>query len=167
MATVLVTDPSVRSSIDWKAALWSGLISGLIFLVLEMVMVPLFLGGSPWAPPRMIGAIALGQGVLPNPPPPPTFDAGVVAVAMAIHFMLSAVFGVLVAFAVRRLSLGAALAVGAVVGVVLYLVNFYLFTGVFPWFAMARNWVSVFTHISFGVGAAWAYLGLTRRRLAA
>jgi hypothetical protein len=25
---------------------------------------------------------------------------------------------------------------------------------------MARNWVSAFAHVSFGIGAAWAYLGL-------
>lgn len=55
-----------------------------------------------------------------------------------------------------------ALAVGAGYGLALYLVNFYLFTAVFPWFAMARNWVSVFAHIVFGLVAAWVYLRQAR-----
>lgn len=62
-----------------------------------------------------------------------------------------------VALVLARLGTGAALAVGAAFGLVLYLVNLYAFTAVFPWFAMARNWVSIFAHIVLGVATAWAY----------
>ncbi len=157
-----MADYVATSTPNWKAAVWAGLIAGLVFLILEMVMVPLFLAGSPWGPPRMIGAIALGQSVLPNPPPPPTFDFGVVLTAMIIHFILSVAFAVLLAFIISQVGAGMALLVGAVFGLVLYLVNFYGFTAVFPWFAMARNWVSIFTHIVFGALAAWVYLRFTR-----
>ena len=34
-------------SISFKDAIWAGIISGLIFMMLEMVMVPMFMGGSP------------------------------------------------------------------------------------------------------------------------
>jgi hypothetical protein len=44
----------------------------------------------------------------------------------------------------------------------LYLINFYGFTAVFPWFAMARNWVSVFAHIIFGAVAGLAYNRIER-----
>ncbi len=152
------------TSPDWKAAVWAGLIAGLVFMMLEMVMVPLFLGGSPWGPPRMIAAIALGAGVLPNPPPPPTFDFGVVMTAVVVHFILSIAFAVGLALILRRMDAGKALLIGAVFGLVLYFVNFYLFTGIFPWFANARNWVSIFTHIVFGVLAAWTYLRLAHPR---
>lgn len=37
---------------DWKAAIWAGIIAGAVFMMLEMIMVPLSLGGSPWGPPR-------------------------------------------------------------------------------------------------------------------
>ncbi len=144
-------------TVNWKAAIWAGIIAGLIFLVLEMVMVPLFLGGSPWAPPRMIGAIILGKSVLP---PPATFDFGVVLVAIALHMVLSIIYAIIIGFIVRNMSLGVALAVGAVIGLVIYFVNFYVMTALFPWFEMARNWVSAFAHVSFGIGAAWAYKGL-------
>ena len=58
-----------------------------------------------------------------------------------------------------------ALAAGGVFGLVLYLVNFYGFTAVFPWFAMARGGLSIFVHITFGVVAALAYKGLQRRKI--
>ncbi len=142
------------AGIDWSAAVKAGLAGGLIFLILEMVMVPLFLDGSPWGPPRMIGAMALGQGVLP---PPATFDLVTVMVAMIVHFVLSVVYALVLASVLARVGTGAALAIGAGFGLLLYLVNFYGFTAIFPWFAMARNWVSIFSHIVFGVATAWAY----------
>ena len=107
----------------------------------------------------MIAAIVMGKGVLP---PPETFDATIVLVAMVVHFVLSVVFVIPLALVLHRMASAPALLVGGVYGLVLYLVNFYLFTAVFPWFAMARNWVSIVTHILFGVVAAWAYLKLRK-----
>ena len=146
-------------SINMKDAVWAGIIAGLIFMMLEMIMVPLFMDGSPWGPPRMIGAIALGKDVLP---PPATFDFVVVMVAVVVHLALSVIYAIILAWiiSVAKTSFWVSILIGAVFGFVLYLVNFYLLTGIFPWFANARNWVSVFTHIIFGIGAAWAYLGL-------
>lgn len=151
-------------SISFKDAVWAGIIAGLIFMMLEMIMVPIFLDGSPWGPPRMIGAIILGKEVLP---PPPTFDFGVVMVAVMLHLILSIVYAIILAWIINasKTSFWVSILIGAVFGYVLYLVNFYLFTGIFPWFANARNWVSAFAHISFGIGAAWAYLGLATRHV--
>jgi uncharacterized membrane protein YagU involved in acid resistance len=144
---------------DMRAAALAGLIAGLVFLVLEMVMVPLFLGDSAWAPPRMIAAIVMGEAVLP---PPATFDAGIVMAALALHFPLSIIYAVVLAMIVHRFALGTALAVGILFGIALYVVNFYGFTAVFPWFAMARNWVSIFAHAVFGAVAAWTYLAIRK-----
>lgn len=150
--------------VDWSAAVWAGVISGAVFMVLEMIMVPMFMDGSPWAPPRMIAAIVLGQDVLPMPEgPPPTFDAGVMMAAMVVHFALSIAYAVALAFAIGRMSTGAAIGVGAAFGLALYLINFYGFTAVFPWFGMARNWVSIVAHVLFGAIAAAAYKGLQKR----
>jgi uncharacterized membrane protein YagU involved in acid resistance len=150
------TSTSTRSAINWRAAILAGLFSGLVFLILEMAMVPLFLDGSPWGPPRMIGAILLGEGVLP---PPATFNFGVVVVALIVHFVLSVGYAIALGFLLHRMGvgMGAALGIGAVFGIVLYLVNFYGFTAIFAWFANARNWVSIFAHVVFGIAAAWGY----------
>lgn len=78
-----------RAGVDLSAAVWAGLIAGMVFLVMEMVLITIAAGGSAWAPPRMMAAIAMGSDVLPGPDNPPTFDLGIVLVGMAVHFVLS------------------------------------------------------------------------------
>jgi hypothetical protein len=154
-----------KSGFDWQAALWAGLIAGAVFMMMEMILVATAGGGSAWGPPRMIAAILMGKGVLP---PPATFDLGIFAMAMAIHFALSLIYAVVFAWAVWRwhLSTGMAIAAGAVFGFVIYLVNFYPVASVlFPWFAMARNWISIVSHVVFGIVVAWTYKGLADRNL--
>ncbi|MDQ3205688.1 MAG: hypothetical protein M3Q40_04130 [Pseudomonadota bacterium] len=156
------TTPSTRHpAINAKAAVWAGVIAGLVFVMLEMMMVAMFLGGSPWGPPRMIAAIAMGRDVLP---PPATFDLTILMVAMAIHLVLSIILAFVFALIVKGRPLGTTVIIGAVFGLALYLINFYLMTAVFPWFAEARNWVSIFVHIVFGVVLGWVYAGFSRPR---
>lgn len=141
-----------------KAALWAGIIAGLVFLILEMVMVPLFLDGSPWGPPRMIGAIVMGEEVLP---PPATFELNVVLAAVILHLVLSIIYAMVIGYVIRSTSFGIALTFGAIAGFVIYLLNFYLMTDIWPWFEKARNWVSIFAHVIFGLAASWAYMKLS------
>jgi uncharacterized membrane protein YagU involved in acid resistance len=140
-----------------KAAIYSGLIAGLVFLILEMILVPVFMNGSPWAPPRMIAAIILGKDVLPMPGQPVTFDFGVIMVAMMLHFLLSVVYAFVIGWVCKSLSMSSSILLGAVFGLILYFVNFYGLTAIFPWFEMARNWVSIFSHLMFGVIAAYTF----------
>lgn len=144
-------------TIDWKAGVWAGIIAGIIFLILEMVMVPLFLGGSSWGPPRMIAAIVLGDEVLP---PPATFNFGIVMVAVILHMALSIIYALIIGYIIGKMSFGMAISLGAIIGLAIYLINFFVMTGFFPWFEMARNWVSIFAHLIFGLSAAWAYIKL-------
>ncbi len=140
-----------------KSAVKAGLIAGVAFMMLEMIMVPVFMGGSPWGPPRMIAAIILGKSVLPMPDQPVTFDFGVMMAAMVLHFMLSIVYAIIVGWLCRKLSMGTSILIGAVFGLAIYIINFYGFTAVFPWFAMARNWVTIFTHVMFGITASLTF----------
>lgn len=151
------------SRLDIKAAIWAGLIAGAVFMMLEMVLVGTIGGGSPWAPPRMIAAMVLGEGVLPPPAP---FDLGIMVVAMMIHLVLSVILAVVLGWAIShwRLSLGAAVGVGLVFGLVIYVVNFYGMTAAFPWFAMARNGISIFAHAMFGLVLGWAYHAIAAPR---
>lgn len=146
-----------RGDIDGSAAIWAGIVAGAVFLLLEMVMVPIFLGGSAWDPPRMIAAIVLGPDVLPAPDAAVGISADVLLAAGVVHFALSLLYALAVAWIVDRWPLGASIAAGAIFGVALYLVNFYGFTALFPWFAMARNWVGMVAHIAFGAVAGAVY----------
>lgn len=155
-----MTDVVKSPKPDIRAGVLAGLIAGLVFLVMEMVLVAMT-GGSPWGPPRMIAAIGMGEGVLP---PPATFDLTIVLVAMVIHFALSALIGLVWALRFGRLGMLPALVVGAVLGLLIYVVNFYGMTAVFPWFAMARGWVAILSHVVFGLVLAAAYPPMRHNR---
>ncbi len=132
-----------------KAAIWAGLMAGAVFVLFEMLLVATVGGDSPWAPPRMMAAIALGRDVLP---PPATFDLGIMGAGMAVHFALSILYAFILGWAISRwrLGLSVSILVGIVFGLAIYAVNFYLFTDLFPWFAMARNWMTILAHAVFG-----------------
>ena len=146
--------------INWRAAIWASVIGGLVFAALEVLMVPLFQGKSPWAPLHMIGAIALGPNAMTAPD---LFDVRIIGTAVVVHMALAILYGVILAFVIARLDMGMAIAIGAIYGLALYLVNFYVFTKWFPWFADARDWISVFTHLVQGGLWACLYKILDRR----
>jgi hypothetical protein len=139
---------------DWKAAVIAGLIAGAIFLLVLMVAYPLATGGTPWTVFRFIGAIVLGESVLP---PPTTFDAGVVITAVLLHFILSVIYTLVLAFIVHRWGILISVIGGVLFGLALYLINFFTFTMLFPWFYPARAWPFSLVHILFGAVAGGVY----------
>lgn len=159
MATVeSQSQPESVSRLHVSAAVSAGVIAGLGFMMIEMAML-IMIGQSPWGPPRMMAAIILGGDVLQ---PPATFDMGIMAAAMAVHLPLSILYGLIFAAFVSRLSLWPALIAGAVYGMLIYAVNFYGMTSLFPWFAEARGIDSIIGHAMFGVILAAAYRWLSR-----
>ena len=151
---------TVAPRINTRAALWAAIVAGAVFMMLEMAMVAVFMGQSPWGPPRMIAAIGMGEGVLP---PPATFDAGIMMVAMLIHFGLSVILAFLFAFIARGRTVAMATMMGAAFGLVAYLVFFYGMTAVFPWFAMGRGWIGIFAHVMYGAVLGFVYASIARR----
>lgn len=161
MARAMTWQGDVHDKTFWIYGVWAGLIAGAVFMAAEMMLVWLIQGASPWGPPRMIAAIALGEEALP---PPASFDLVIFVAAMLVHFVLSIVLGLVGAWLVHRFDLAAALGVGAVFGLAIYLVNFHLLVpAVFSWFVMARNPITIAAHILFGVVLTGAYIGLRAR----
>jgi uncharacterized membrane protein YagU involved in acid resistance len=157
----------LHSVTDWSAAAWAGVIAGIVFVMLEMGMVRMFMGESPWAPPHMIAAMALGKDVLPPPGSYAAFDMKIMATAMVIHMILSVVYGLIVGWLVHRFDWTGGLVIGAIFGMAIYIINFYLIAPVmFPWFQMAQNWISAFSHAMFGLAAGGAYIGLRKPKSA-
>lgn len=154
-------------AVDWRSGIWAGLIAGLAFMMIEMGLVWLAQGESPWGPPHMIAAMALGDDILPPPGTWAPFDLGVITTAMMIHMVLSGLLGMLGALLLRGAGMGKALLFGAMFGIPVYVLTFYIIAPIaFPWFVTARNWVSAFSHIMFGVVFGIAYRALHQRRLA-
>lgn len=156
------SEAAVHPVLDWKAAVWAGLLAGLAG---DVVMTPLlwwFEGTSPWTPPRMIAAMVFGESVLP---PPATFDFSLVATGSAVHFALSVGYALVAGALLKRLEMVPAIAAGAVFGLALYVVNYYLIAPMlFPWFVEARGWITWLTHLVFGSVLGLAYVVLRRRQ---
>jgi hypothetical protein len=100
---------------------------------------------------RFAAAIALGPSVLP---PPVDFDWRIFLVAGLVHGMLSVLYGTLAAPLLTRLPLRSALAGGALYGLLIYAVNMYGFTALFPWFSASRDWITAGAHLAFGLSLA-------------
>lgn len=149
----------MTKTLNLKAAVLAGIIAGLAFLMLEMAMVAFIQGMSPWGPPRMMAAMVMGEGVLPPMEGPVTFDFGVVMVAVIVHMVITIVYGVVLGLLISRLNLQLAgsVIIGTLFGLALYYINFYGFTSMFPWFAMARGAISIFAHAMYGLILGLAY----------
>jgi hypothetical protein len=109
---------------------------------------------------RLTAALIMGTSVLP---PPSTAQWDILLVATLIHFSLSVAYAAIAAHVVGRLRNGPALAVGAMYGLFIYAVNLYGLTTLFPWFSVARDWVTLVTHIVFGVALASGYRLFSKR----
>jgi hypothetical protein len=147
------TTVKMRPVVDWSAALWAGVISGVVFLLANLLLAGLTLG-SPWIVLRILASIVLGSGVLP---PPVTFDLGIAIVALLVNFALSILFTGIIALIIHRWGLIVGLLGGAVLGLALYAINFYTFSFLFPWFFPFRSWMMVVSHLIFGAVAGGTY----------
>ena len=167
MAQVLTAPrDELHSVTDWKAGAWAGLIAGLVFVMLQMGMVWLFQSESPWGPPHMIAAMALGKEVLPSPGTPAPFDLKIMMTAMMIHLPMSIAYGLIGAWLVHSFDWAGGLMIGAGLGLAIYIVNFYgIAPAAFPWFVMGRNGIGAFSHIMFGAVVGVAYIALRKPKL--
>ncbi|AZQ52936.1 sodium:proline symporter [Burkholderia cenocepacia] len=103
---------------------------------------------------RLTAAIVMGRSVLGASG---GFDPLVMGVATLVHALLSLVYAAVLARLVRSLSLLPALLAGGAFGLVLYGVNLYGFTAIFPWFIPVRGAITLVAHLIFGITAAAVY----------
>lgn len=152
--------------IAWRPALLAGLIGSIAYLLMQFLWTSLLTGEGAWVWVRMSGAIVLGRDALP---PPDTFDAVIFIVALLVHVALSLVYGVVLALLVSRWDSGLprwksgiSALIGAVFGLLVYLLNYYVLVAWFPWFADLRHEVTIFNNVVFGAVTAFAYVHLSR-----
>ncbi len=146
---------STRVSPAWGVIIFAGIIAGIIATLVQVLLWLAFSDDFPgilYRDARLTAALVLGRGVLP---PPVNFDARVWLAATLVHFSLSICYAAALLLLAKRLARGAALLVGMVFGTVLYTVNLYGFTELFPWFAQARGWITLVAHLAFGVAAVF------------
>jgi hypothetical protein len=147
---------------DWTAAAVAGFVAGALLMVLDLLWSTIFVGVSPWDTSHRIAAIAFGPDALRSS----DFNFWIVAAALATHYLLGIVFGMVMAAVIAPFhfdSSGAmVLVTGAVFGLALYLLNFYGMVRFFPWFAEMRSVATLIAHLIFGMAAALMYWKLER-----
>lgn len=142
----------------------AGIAAGVVSTVAQVALWLVFTDAFPeilFRDARLAAAIVLGRDVLP---PPASFDMVVMLVSTVVHFALSIAYGLVLAAGLGALGFGAAALAGAAFGIALFVVNMYGFTNVFPWFAAARDPITVAAHVVFGVTAAVVYRALRAPR---
>lgn len=144
-------------SLNWAAAAVAGIVAGILATGIQLFLWWIFLDAVPWMlyrDARLTAAILMGREVLP---PPATFDRTVMIVATLIHFAISIAYSLILADLISRLRMLLSLLAGATYGLVLYGINMYGLTIIFPWFSEVRDWITIVTHIVFGVSMAGTY----------
>lgn|SRR5574340_58781 len=138
-----------------------GIFAGSVSTLAQIVLWLLFTDAWPgilYRDARLAAAIVRGPAALGASA---GFDLSVMTLASAVHAVLSVLYAALfcrIACAVSRPVLG-----GTLLGAALYVINMYGFTAVFPWFAAARDWITLSAHVVFGVACTFGCAWLRRR----
>jgi len=53
-------EPRMRQLVDWSAALWAGLIAGIVFLILNLIIIPIGWDTNIWLIVGIIGGAIFG-----------------------------------------------------------------------------------------------------------
>ena len=151
--------------VRWGAAIAAGMAAGILATVVQVALWLAFTDALPailYRDARFAAAIVMGPSALSSA----GSQAAIMLVATLVHFALSIVYGVIVSGLTARLRMPAALLAGGVFGVLLFIVNMYGFTAVFPWFVANRDGITLAAHVAFGAIAAGAYRVAVGRKVA-
>lgn len=152
-------------AMDWVAAAVSGFAAGAVLMILDLVWSAIFNPDGPWRTSHMIALIFSGAADSLHTADY-QFSLSVVSIALLIHYALGIAFGLVLAAILVQLRLDTeplkALVAGAILGCLLYLVNFEMLTAFFPWLAGLRGAATLAAHVVFGCVAAGLYWRLKR-----
>ena len=151
--------------VRWGAAVGAGIVAGILATVVQIVLWFAFTDAMPevfYRDARFAAAIVMGPGALSRA----GSQASIMLVATLVHFALSIVYGAIVSGLTARLRMPAALVAGSVFGAMLFVVNMYGFTALFPWFGASRDGITLVAHVAFGAIAAGAYHVVVGRKAA-
>ena len=153
-----------RRIVDWGGSIMTGIIAGLICLVLWMGLTPVFTGASAWLPAHLIAATVMGGDTVRAPA---LFSWEIVLYACFIHLVVSVLFATVLWFIVRERALGPSIGIGALYGLAMYALIFYGLSAVYPWLVDGRGIAAAIGYVGFGIAAGWVHNRLSVRRLLA
>jgi len=140
-----------RNSSNAVTTILAGISAGIL-ATLAQILLWVAVGEDAWTlllrDARLTAALMLSKAA---PSPSAGFDANTMLAATGIHFALSIIYATLLLPVAKRLPFFPSLLAGAGFGALIYFVNLYGFTFIFPWFAQARGGVTLTVHVVFGM----------------
>lgn len=143
---------SIRRNVTWRAIPFAGLAAGTAHLLVNLLLAPMMVGLSPAVIMRYMASLVLGEGVLTEPP-----SIVVVVVGIIVHYVLSILFALLIAIVVHRWGMLVGVLGGALLGLAIYLINYYTMTLFFEWMFAINSPVMAIAHLIFGAVAGGVY----------
>ena len=144
----------MRTVVDWPAALWSGIISGIVFYLLNIFLIPFVYGGNSWTIIRYLASPVLGESILP---PPSTFNIQSLIISIICTIVLAIVFTLIVSYVLHRGGIIVGIIGGALFGLALYFINFNTLTLLVPWLYALSSLLMMLNHVIFGILAGGLY----------
>ncbi len=146
--------PTKKLIVDWNATIISGLISGAIFYLLNLFLIPFIYGGNYNSVIRYFSSVFLGEKILP---PPASFDITALIVSLLFIVIFALIFTFIVSFVLHRGGLITGIIGGAIFGLALYFIFFNSLTLFFPWLYVLKNEMTLINFVILGVLSGGLY----------
>lgn len=143
---------AIQRNVTWRAIPIAGFAAGTAHLLVNLILTPLMLGIQPGLIMRYMGSLVLGQGVLMD-----TTNTTAVIVGVIVHYALSILFALLIAIVIHRWGLIVGILGGALLGLCIYLINYYTMTYFVNWMFAIDSPVMIIAHLIFGAVAGGVY----------
>jgi hypothetical protein len=147
---------AIQKNVTWRAIPIAGFVAGAVFLLVNLVLTPLYLDVDASVIINYIASLALGKDMLTDDTSPV-----IIAVALIVHGILSLAFTLVIAIVVHRWGLTVGV-IGSAILWRVYAINLYTLTLLFEWFFAINSWVLAVSHVAFGVLAGGIYELLDR-----
>ncbi len=140
--------------VNWRGGLYGGVVGGLVWLFVMMVS-SVAVGLPAWAPLKYIGAFLRGTNAALDAAP---FSWGTLVLGAVLHLFFSILYAFVLGAYIRYHSTKSAVFAGAIFGLILYIVNFHLFSPAFPWMETLLNPGTILAHLMYGLAVGWVYI---------
>lgn len=158
MTAAVVARPNTQR-VAWGIGILAGIVAMIVFAIIEMAFSWAMRGTSPLQP-----LVVFGTATLHALMPPAHVGGGArTAIAGAACLLaLGAVSGVILAYIVDRIGVGAAALAGAIFGLAMYAIDMHGVARLLPALADLRDWMSALAYVIQGALTAALFKVMTR-----
>jgi len=148
--------------LDVPAAAVAGLVAGLVYIVVQAALQLVTAGEGVGPAVRRAAATLIGRWSTPATDSLPLLPT---LLAVLVHFVVAVILALVLVVIARRWRMLLTLAAGLVLGLVVYVVVFYLLQTRLTWLADYRGWESLVSYLAFGGVAGVLYELFERDRV--